>query len=234
MTGRDRRRAADPRAADVDAGYGPFRALFGVSFAVPDGSVVALLGANGAGKTTVARVCSGLVHADRGRGAARRDDVTEAKAYQIARARCHPRAGRAFGVRLAQRRGEPRAAVPRRHSARRASPPRSPAPTSCSPGSASGGSSSPGTLSGGEQRMLALARVLVRPPRLLDRRRALARARTDRRRRGVPDARRRSRRRARRSSSSSSTCTTRSQIADRVVVLDKGQVVVRGSDRRAR
>ncbi len=30
---------------DVDAGYGPFRALFGVSFSVPEGKVVALLGA---------------------------------------------------------------------------------------------------------------------------------------------------------------------------------------------
>ena len=46
---------------DVDAGYGPFRALFGVSFSVPEGSVVALLGGNGAGKTTIARVVTGLV-----------------------------------------------------------------------------------------------------------------------------------------------------------------------------
>ncbi len=45
----------------VEAGYGPFRALFGVSFAIAPGSVTALLGANGAGKTTVARVATGLV-----------------------------------------------------------------------------------------------------------------------------------------------------------------------------
>ena len=40
---------------DVEAGYGPFRALFGVSFSIPEGHAVALLGANGAGKSTIAR-----------------------------------------------------------------------------------------------------------------------------------------------------------------------------------
>ena len=45
----------------VEAAYGPFRALFGVSLSVRPGTVTALLGANGAGKTTVARVATGLV-----------------------------------------------------------------------------------------------------------------------------------------------------------------------------
>ena len=45
----------------VDAAYGPFRAIFGVSLAIEPGRVLALLGANGAGKTTIARVCSGLI-----------------------------------------------------------------------------------------------------------------------------------------------------------------------------
>nr|NIR40641.1 ATP-binding cassette domain-containing protein [Actinomycetota bacterium]NIS35565.1 ATP-binding cassette domain-containing protein [Actinomycetota bacterium]NIT98196.1 ATP-binding cassette domain-containing protein [Actinomycetota bacterium]NIU21829.1 ATP-binding cassette domain-containing protein [Actinomycetota bacterium]NIU70227.1 ATP-binding cassette domain-containing protein [Actinomycetota bacterium] len=45
----------------VEASYGPFRALFGVSLTVPEAGAVALLGANGAGKTTVARVATGLV-----------------------------------------------------------------------------------------------------------------------------------------------------------------------------
>lgn len=39
---------------DVTASYGPFRALFGVWFEVAKGEAVALLGTNGAGKTTVA------------------------------------------------------------------------------------------------------------------------------------------------------------------------------------
>ena len=51
---------------DVDAGYGPFRAIFGVSLRLQPGHVLALLGSNGAGKTTVARVCSGLIEPTRG------------------------------------------------------------------------------------------------------------------------------------------------------------------------
>ena len=37
----------------VDAGYAAFRALFGVSLTVPEGSALALLGSNGSGKTSV-------------------------------------------------------------------------------------------------------------------------------------------------------------------------------------
>jgi branched-chain amino acid transport system ATP-binding protein len=51
----------------VDAGYGPFRALFGVSFEVPAGQAVALVGPNGSGKSTVARAASGLITPSAGR-----------------------------------------------------------------------------------------------------------------------------------------------------------------------
>jgi len=44
---------------DVHAAYGRIEVLRGVSFKVPQGSVVALLGPNGAGKTTTLKVCSG-------------------------------------------------------------------------------------------------------------------------------------------------------------------------------
>jgi branched-chain amino acid transport system ATP-binding protein len=45
----------------IDAGYGGFQALFGVSMKVDAGEVVAVIGSNGAGKTTLLRVISGLV-----------------------------------------------------------------------------------------------------------------------------------------------------------------------------
>ena len=47
--------------AGVSAGYGHFRALTNVSFTIKPGEVVTLLGANGSGKTTVARTISGIV-----------------------------------------------------------------------------------------------------------------------------------------------------------------------------
>jgi branched-chain amino acid transport system ATP-binding protein len=46
---------------DVVAYYGDFQALFGVSFEVRPNEVLALLGGNGAGKTTCLRVISGLL-----------------------------------------------------------------------------------------------------------------------------------------------------------------------------
>ena len=46
----------------VTAGYGSVEALRGVSFTVSEGTTVALLGRNGAGKSTTLRVISGLLH----------------------------------------------------------------------------------------------------------------------------------------------------------------------------
>ena len=45
----------------VDAGYGSFQALFGVSLDVKAGEAVGVIGPNGAGKTTLMRVISGLL-----------------------------------------------------------------------------------------------------------------------------------------------------------------------------
>ncbi len=47
--------------ADLHVAYGPYGALFGVDFTVAPGGVLAILGANGAGKSTVARTVSGLL-----------------------------------------------------------------------------------------------------------------------------------------------------------------------------
>jgi len=50
------------RVTDVSAAYGPILALHNVSLEVPEGSIVTLLGANGAGKSTTLRVVCGLMH----------------------------------------------------------------------------------------------------------------------------------------------------------------------------
>jgi branched-chain amino acid transport system ATP-binding protein len=150
----------------VDAAYGPFRALFGVSFALDAGRVLALLGANGAGKTTVARVCSGLIAPGAGTVRFDGEDFTGRRAFRFARAGVvHAPEGRSVfasltvqeNLELTFRRSRGRAGVgaglaeayelfPRLGERRR---------------------QLAGTLSGGEQRMLALARVMVERPRLL-------------------------------------------------------------------
>lgn len=45
---------------DLEVHYDGIRALHGVSFSVPKGEIVTLIGANGAGKTSILRVISGL------------------------------------------------------------------------------------------------------------------------------------------------------------------------------
>jgi len=51
---------------EVYASYGPVVALRGVSLHVPEGGIVSILGANGAGKSSALRAISGLVRISRG------------------------------------------------------------------------------------------------------------------------------------------------------------------------
>ncbi|MFZ5556478.1 MAG: ABC transporter ATP-binding protein [Pseudomonadota bacterium] len=54
------------RIEDAEASYGAVRALRGVSITVPRGAMVALLGANGAGKSTTLKAISGMVRLSAG------------------------------------------------------------------------------------------------------------------------------------------------------------------------
>ena len=151
---------------DVEAAYGPFRALFGVSLAVRERSVLALLGSNGAGKTTVARVCSGLIKPTKGKLLYDGKDVTGRRAYRLARMGiAQAPEGRSvfasltveenlqLSLRRALGRARAAAGLERAYEMFRPLSQRR--------------RQLAGTLSGGEQRMLALARVLANPPRLL-------------------------------------------------------------------
>ena len=53
--------------ADLSVNYGEIEALRGVSFTIDEGAVVALLGSNGAGKSTTLRTISGLIAPRAGR-----------------------------------------------------------------------------------------------------------------------------------------------------------------------
>ena len=52
--------------ANVESAYGPVRAIRGVSLSVPKGSIVTVLGANGAGKTTILKTISGIIDPQNG------------------------------------------------------------------------------------------------------------------------------------------------------------------------
>src|SRR5687767_9851477 len=51
---------------NLETYYGPIMAIRGVSFVVPEGAIVTLLGANGAGKTTVLKTVSGVMDPQKG------------------------------------------------------------------------------------------------------------------------------------------------------------------------
>jgi branched-chain amino acid transport system ATP-binding protein len=52
--------------SNVETYYGPIMALRGVSFTVPAGAIVTILGANGAGKTTILKTVSGVMDPQKG------------------------------------------------------------------------------------------------------------------------------------------------------------------------
>ncbi len=69
----------------VRAGYGAIEVLHGVDLVVRRGSLVALLGPNGGGKTTTLRVCSGLLRVASGELRVAGRTVNGAAAHDLAR-----------------------------------------------------------------------------------------------------------------------------------------------------
>ncbi|GAB1577385.1 MULTISPECIES: ABC transporter ATP-binding protein [Bordetella] len=70
----------------VHAYYGKSHILRGIDLAIRQGEVVSLLGRNGAGRSTTMKTIMGLVPAARGRIAIEGRDITNLRAFQIARA----------------------------------------------------------------------------------------------------------------------------------------------------
>lgn len=61
---------------DLYVSYGGIRAVKGISLSVPEGEIVTLIGANGAGKSTILRTIAGLVKPESGRITYQGTDVT--------------------------------------------------------------------------------------------------------------------------------------------------------------
>lgn len=155
------------RLEGIQAGYNSVPVLFGVDLEVQEGEIVALLGANGAGKSTVLRVITGLLHPSAGRVTFRGEPIHRLPPHEVVRRGvvCVPQRRRIFGGLTARENLELGAFVQRRdregfrrnlqmvlqlfpHLEKRL-------------GQLSG------TLSGGEQQMLAFARGLMTQPQLL-------------------------------------------------------------------
>jgi branched-chain amino acid transport system ATP-binding protein len=151
---------------DLSVSYGPVAALRGISLRVEAGEVVALIGANGAGKSTTLRTISGLLVPRQGTICFDGRPIQGRAAHQIvASGLVHVPEGRGIfanltvdeNLRLGAFRRRVSAAVGKdRDRALRLFP-----RLRERLGQAAG------TLSGGEQQMLAIARALMAAPRLL-------------------------------------------------------------------
>jgi branched-chain amino acid transport system ATP-binding protein len=73
------------RVEDLTTDYGPVRAVNGVSLEAPKGTVTAVLGANGAGKTSLLRTITGLVPPRSGRVTVDGADITGKAVEEIVR-----------------------------------------------------------------------------------------------------------------------------------------------------
>ena len=68
---------------DLEVNYGMIKAIKGISFEVNQGEIIALIGANGAGKTTILHTITGLVSAHTGDIFFNGTNLTKVKAHKI-------------------------------------------------------------------------------------------------------------------------------------------------------
>ncbi|MBQ1182591.1 MAG: ABC transporter ATP-binding protein [Phascolarctobacterium sp.] len=71
------------RVEDINVYYGAIHAIKGISLEVNDGEIVALIGSNGAGKSTTLRTISGLMKPKTGRIMYDGEDITGVPAHKI-------------------------------------------------------------------------------------------------------------------------------------------------------
>jgi len=150
----------------LTAFYGDFQALFGLSFQVRAAEVVALLGGNGAGKTSCLRVISGLLRPKSGRVRFLGQDITGLSPAEIVdRGIAHVPEGRQLFPEMSVEENLwlgsylPRARKRRRDNVARM--------FQLFPRLAERRRQVAGTLSGGEQQMVAIARGMMSEPKLL-------------------------------------------------------------------
>jgi branched-chain amino acid transport system ATP-binding protein len=154
------------RIRDLAVSYGHIEAVKGIDFALREGEITALIGANGAGKSTTLLALSGLVKAQRGEVVFEGQDMTKLSAHKIVqRGMVQVAEGRAILTTLTIGENLALGAYVRRDREQIARDLEwvytlFPVLKSRTTGLA-------GNLSGGEQQMLAIGRALMARPRIL-------------------------------------------------------------------
>jgi len=151
---------------EVKVSYGAIQALRGVTLTVGKGEVVALIGANGAGKTSTLRAVSGMLKPVGGRITFKGEDITGRKAHQLVpRGMAHAPEGRGVFPNLTVLENLELGAYLRDDADGIAADLEK--SYTLFPRLKDRRKQLAGTLSGGEQQMLAIARALLSRPTLL-------------------------------------------------------------------
>jgi branched-chain amino acid transport system ATP-binding protein len=151
---------------DLHVAYGAIKALRGVSLSLGKGEVVALIGANGAGKTSTLRAISGMLKPTRGSIHLEAEDITGHKAHTLVpRGMAHAPEGRGIFLNLSVEENLDLGAYTKRPGKEVDDDKRQ--AFDLFPVLAERRKQTAGTLSGGEQQMLAISRALMSRPRLL-------------------------------------------------------------------
>ena len=156
------------KVKNLKVNYGHISALNGISFEVPDNSIVSLIGAPGAGKTTTLMAISGLVDAAEGQILLDDMDITDCRPNSIVQMGvCHVPEGRHVFPELSVYENLVAGAIPCKKLPRAELQNRIEQQFELFPRLKERSSQMAGTMSGGEQQMLAISRGLMSNPKLL-------------------------------------------------------------------
>ena len=151
---------------DLEVNYGMIAAIKGVSFDVNEGEVIALIGANGAGKTTILHTITGLLKAKAGSIMFEGHELTKTPAHKIVElGMAHVPEGRRIFSHLTVLENLKLGAYTRKDKDGVAADLRK--VYDRFPRLAERKKQIAGTLSGGEQQMLAMGRALMSKPRII-------------------------------------------------------------------